>query len=526
MDDMPLHEASVGLWRHWGDARFAPPTIYFLNIGHANQLFSVLVYLLSFVVPITWASKITVAASLLCIPVSAARFADHVGAPRWTALLVAPLGLGWLFFWGLIQNIIGLVVLLLCLPAIDTFAARPTWRGAAGVSGAFFLFHFAHEAMQLVGLVALVICSVGLPLRRRDLGIRAVPVAFCMLVVVAAHVYAWSVAGQRQLRTPPYLLYSLDHKLTTIPGVLYGGLEPYVRNLMMLLALVPIAMLVASRARLAVETSGSRWARLHRWRFELLGGLLLVLYFAAPATIKSTTLVYHRFLPPAWAVLVIQAGAGLRNLAGRELRLLPALCAVPPIATLCVAWPTFADCDRVYTELEPLIDKIEIGSAFCVLNIGPDLRYRLFSPNGANGHIVALRGGRSLFDFTQSPISPVAQRPEKEWTTAVDRLSKDPYMIRPGFDFTRYRYILIATTQPGLGAAVEMVFQDSARLVASSGSWYLFESTLPRVAVDVGDDNRLPRPLPGTLLGGLKRVAKKLEAEGVVEPAAEEADAP
>src|SRR5579859_6711725 len=84
MDDMPLHEASVGLWRHWSDPQFAPRGLYYLNLGHANQLFSLLVYALSYLVAIGTASKIVVAASVLVFPVAAAHFADHVDSPRWT----------------------------------------------------------------------------------------------------------------------------------------------------------------------------------------------------------------------------------------------------------------------------------------------------------------------------------------------------------------------------------------------------------------------------------------------------------
>src|SRR5258708_7345197 len=78
MDDMPLHEASIGLWRHWSDPQFAPRGLYYLNLGHANQLFSFLVYVLSFLVPIGSASKIVVAASLFAFPVAAGHFADHI----------------------------------------------------------------------------------------------------------------------------------------------------------------------------------------------------------------------------------------------------------------------------------------------------------------------------------------------------------------------------------------------------------------------------------------------------------------
>src|SRR5258708_18647436 len=123
MADLPLHEASVGLLRHWSDPAFCPHDVYFVNLGHANQLFPLAVLAFSYVVPIAWASKIATAMTVALLPVGAARFADHVGAPRWTALLAAPVAVGWLFFWGLIQNLLGLAAPLALLPTIDPFAA-------------------------------------------------------------------------------------------------------------------------------------------------------------------------------------------------------------------------------------------------------------------------------------------------------------------------------------------------------------------------------------------------------------------
>jgi hypothetical protein len=507
MTDLPLHEASVGLLRHWGDATFAPPSLYFVNLGHANQLYSLLALALAYVVPIGWATKMVVAGSLVALPVVVARFADHVGAPRWTALLVAPVGMGWLFFWGLVQNILGLVALFVALPPIDRFAARPTRRGALAICGLMVLLHFAHQAMQLVACAALVLCCLNTPLRAKPMLLRALPIAFCACLVYAANTYAWRLAGPRHLRTVPLVFYPLRHKLASIAGVLFGGYEPYVRNLMLILAAIPVLLSLVDRFRAAPEPgSRSLPARLHAWRFELLGIALFVVYLAAPANIKSTTLVYHRFLPPAWGLIAVCAAARTRAAARPLTR---ALCAVPPIATLLIAWPSFADSDRIYSALDEVIAHIEPGSAIMALNLGPDPPHRLWNPSVAEGHVVALRGGRSLFDYSQSNVSPVAQRPEKQWAEPVDRIELRPFHMRPAWDFTRFRYVLIATPRPMLATAVVLAFKDEATLIASKGDWYLFESQLPVVPIDA-DDAPLPSPHPSTLAKRLRDVAREL----------------
>jgi hypothetical protein len=507
MADLPMHEASVGLLQHWGDTRFAPPTIYALNFGHANQLFSFLVLGLAYIVPISWACKLVVAGALLALPLAAARFADHMGAPRWTALVVAPIGLGWLFFWGLVQNILGLVALLTVLPAIDRFASQPTWRGVAKMCGVMVLLHFAHQAMQLVACGALVLCTMGAPLRWKPMAFRATPAVFCLLLAYTANRYSWTMAGPRQLRTRAFVFYDFMHKVVSLPGVLFGGYEPYVRNLMMALAIMPVILLAVDRARLPRAPPPALSERLHAWRFELLAVVLVALYFAAPANIRSTTLVYHRFLPPAWAILVVCAGAGARERIRLPARL---LCGAVPLASLLIAWPSFADSHREYSDLDTLIDRIEVGSSVVVLNLGPDPNYRLWSPAVAGGHVVAVRGGRSMHDYTLSPVSPVTQRAAKQWAEPLDRFDGVPGNFCPDWDFTRFRYLLLVSTSPGLAYAVTLAVQADAKLTAHKGHWYLFESVLPRVAIDA-DDVPIPMPHPPLLKKRLKEVVTGLD---------------
>jgi hypothetical protein len=512
MDDMPLHEASIGLLRHWTDPNYAPRGLYYLNLGHANQLFSFLVFALSFLVPIGWASKIVVAGALFALPVAAAHFADHIESPRWTALLAAPVGLGWLFFWGLIQNIIGLAALLALLPAIDRFGARPTGRRAAWMCAAMLFLHFAHQAMQLVALVALVLCSIGVNAppdsRARRIRLRVIPAIFCIALIIVENRYSWHISGPRHRRAAMFVFYTLEHKILSIPGVLFGGYEPYIRNLMLVLGLTPIVLLIVDRVRIRFRSSRPLSERIHARRFDLLWIGLFLTYVVAPANFQSTTLIYHRFLPTGWAIFAVCAGMGTAATARLPVRF---LCCVLPIASVLISWPVFADSDRVYKELEPIINQVEIGSPIVAFNLGPQDPHRLWSPLVGAGHIVAVRGGRSLFDYTISPISPVTQRPEKQWIDAVDRLETDPMTLRPDWDLKRFRYLLINTRKPGLGTVIGMALRDEVTLKAESGAWYLYESRLPLVPFD-SDDAPLPEPHPATLRRKLRELAVQLDS--------------
>jgi hypothetical protein len=508
MADLPLHEASIGLWRHWGDSRFAPPALYFLNLGHANQLFSLLVLPLAYVLPVAWASKIVVAGCLLALPLAAAHLSTYLEASRWPALLIAPLGLGWLFFWGLVQNILGLVALLWVLPAIDRFAARPTARGSLVVCSGMLLLHFAHQAMLLVACMALVVCCVGTSMRPRSLAWRAVPLAFCLTLIFAAQWYAWRVAGPRSFDAAPYAFVSLQYKLKSIPGILFGGFELYIRNLMMALAAVPVVLFAIARFDRRELREMTFFERIHRWRFELLALLLFLVFVAAPMTMRTTTLVYHRFLPPVWSLVAICAASHGAGAAARPLA--RGLCAIVPIASLLIAWPSFADSDRVYSNLDTVMAPMQPGTTVMTLNLGPNPACRMWSPMNAMGHIVAVNGGRSLFDYSFSPVSPVAQRANKQWVEPIDRMERDAFQLRPDWDFTRFRYVLVATSKPGLAEAVRMVLQNDATLLAAKGDWYLFESRLALVAFD-SDDAPLPTPPPPTLHKLLRDFAREIE---------------
>jgi hypothetical protein len=509
MADLPLHEASIGLARHWGDAHFAPPSLYILNPGQPNQLFALLSLLLSYVMPVQWATKLVVAGMLLALPLAASHFADHVNAPRWTALLAAPVSVGWLFYWGLVANILGLVVLLMFLPSIDRFAAKPSMRGLLGMMAAAACMHLAHQIVLMIGFGLLVLCSVNGRGGRRAHALRGAALAFIALAVYLGSRYSWLYAGPMLRAMVPFIFVDIWHKLDISSGVLFGGYETYVRHLLLVLGLAPVLLFVAERHRNRPPVRRGVIERAHAWRFELAGLLLVACYFVFPSDIKATTLVYHRFLPPAWCILAICSAAGVRQTARQVPK---ALCAALPVASLLVAWPRFADSDRVFRDVDSLIPLVEPGSALLGLDLGPSEPHRLVHPGGLSGHVVSKRGGRSGFDYTQSPISLVIQRPDKIWGEPVLRVVDKPLNMCPAHDFQRFRYMLIATVQPGLAAAVKMALADEARLIGSRGELYLFESKLAVAPVD-GDDVPLPDPMPDTLRRKLREVSRLLNEQ-------------
>jgi hypothetical protein len=483
MSDLPLHEVVVGVLRNLHDPVYNPG-LYKLNLGHANQLFVLVAWALSYVVSTTLACKTTIALAVVGIVLGADRFAAHLGAPRWAALVVAPLALGWMYFWGLVANMVGLAALLWTLPAVDRFSERPTARGVPGVVGLCVLLFFAHESMLMVAGVLMGLLAVLHPWRTPGTALRLAPPAIAFVLALLEV----RLLGRNSITADVATVWdSTLHRVVIIPGLVSAGFEMWVRHLVFALAVLAAVLLALPRFRAPASAGRSLRERLLDHRFELLVLLLLAGYFTFPLTLHGATLVYHRFLPPAWAVGVV-ALARRREGAPDLHRLAPLACSVVPLAALVIATPVFLDADATYRDVDELVAPIERGQSIVAVELGPTKGHRLFSAATAEGHVVALKGGRAFFDFTLSHISAAYMKPEHHWQLTYARIGKAPYLLRPEYDMRRFRYALVHTKDPMRGAASVHAFAPEARFLGHKGEWYLFESTLPLLPLTAPDE--------------------------------------
>jgi hypothetical protein len=507
MSDIPPHEATISLLAHWSDTTFAPHSIYQLNVGHMNQLFHLCAAALTPILGSRWALKVVVALTLFAIPVCAARFADHLGAPRWTALLVAPLGLGWLFFWGLEANLAGIAALLFVLPMVDAVVVSPTPKRIAATCAGFVLLYFAHYAMLLVAGGALGLFALLRGGRIKDLALRVLPGIFIVLVMIAQR--TWQ-SQSFDMDKRPTTFTPVVEKIASIPKVIFAAYDPPMPLVIFLLAAIAVAVL--AKERWAHKTDLSAMSPRERWyhlRYEIVITALVLVYLIAPLTTASgATLVYQRFLPPAYAIGVIRVAPAVAKPA--RLALAKVACVMLPVGSLLLAWPAFVDCHTVISELEPLMSLVEKGSSIAVFDINPTVPRRLWHPGGFNGHVVAARGGRSLYDYTISPIAPVKVKPEKEWTDVKERTFVDPRMVTPD-DFHRFRYLLVYADDFHWGVGVRMVVDPFLRPVAQNGRWWLYESKILDVPIDGPDAKVAPDARPVKDLFGdlLKKFIRK-----------------
>jgi len=496
MADLPLHEAVIGLLRHWGDPSYVPPDVYELNLGQANQLFYFLILPLSYPFGVTVASKLIVAATLVLLPVALAHTADHLGVTRWTAVVLAPLGLGWMFFWGLLANLIGFTVFFFALPSLDRFCQTPTRRGFWVACGWMTLLHFAHDSMALFAGGTLVVFTVCSWRAWRENVVRIVPAVLVLGLAFLTRELGWRLATTHGTSMPTFAWYTLWHKIWTLPGAIYGGYEWQVRDLMFAVCGVPVLLFAIERWKHRSFTSHAPREWLFHFRFEIVGAGLFVGYFAAPVNMGPTTLVYHRFLAPAWALFVFTAATRVKL--ATPWRLPRMLAVLVPFVPILTSWPRFVDSDRVYRQLDDAIDHMEKGSSYVVLELGPTNGYWLYSPVTGMGHIIARLGGRGLYDATDSLASPVHLRADRAWTHIYERLDMHSYHFMPPFDLTRFRYVILHTPDSGISAVITKALEPEARFVFDSGEWTVMESTLPLMPLNA-PDSLVPLPHPLTL---------------------------
>lgn len=493
MADYPLHEAIVGLMRHYGDPQFAPHELYRLNLGHPNQLFYFLAWLLSYPLGVTKACELVIAAGIVLIPVSGAYFCRAFGKWQWITPLLAPLAVGWLYYWGLIANILSISVFLFALPTLDRCAEKPDWRGVAKACAFIVLLYEAHEATLLSACAVYGLLCIARPLTLKGSLARAVPLALAMtMAVVQVRLQRANFrAGTEPPETEAYV--PLLVKLTVLPASLFAGFELWVQVVVFGLASAVALTFVYLRVVDRDKTKRTLRQWFYDLRFEAAALMLFVAYWAAPSTLNGATLVFHRFLPLAWALFVVCASPLRRT---KVPRLTPLLASAVPIGIALINWPQFWDANDVFAQLDDVSQSIEIGSPVLAVQLS-EKGNRLFPLATAAGHVVATRGGRAAYDFTQSPISPLLLRLECDWPLTRERLVLDARYMRPTYDFRRFRYVVFHARDPWLLDVAAHIVADEGRVIARKGEWMVVESKL-KVRGLCKPDWKIPTPPPMT----------------------------
>ncbi len=134
-----------------------------------------------------------------------------------------------------------------------------------------------------------------------------------------------------------------------------------------------------------------------------------------------------------------------------------------------------------------------------------------YSTRMAQGHVVAERGGRSLYDYTESPISPALMTPDKRWDRIVASTFLNPVSIRPRAALTHFRYLLVHSDSPAVAMATAQALDGIARIAAAGATWVIFESQEELVPTDAPEGHypaNAGRPLRDNLVSILSARAR------------------
>jgi hypothetical protein len=498
MTDLAMHAGAVGLLLHWGDETYVPRGLYWLNLGHPNQLFYGIAYVFSKVLGLRFGVGLAVALAQAAILGGGARFARHVGAPWWTALWLAPLALGWTYFWGLATNLCGLALFLPAVVLGDRFVTAPTRRRGAEMAGFYVLLFLAHETALGAAVFVHLVLFASLASRSRRLSLAPLaPVLFAVLLVVGHAIALHRIhTAAEQGFVRDVVFGSIAQRVVDLPGVIFGNYPAAVT--LMMTGLYGAAAWATRRSADGAPGPRENTALGERFwdrRFVVAGLGLVLAYFVVPSQLFGVTMLNARFAPYAWALLLpaCAAGAAATPASARARRLAILLTGAGLVAPLLVAVPAFLDSDRVNRSLDRVIAQMEPGQAVMVERLQPRGADEVFTPVSC-GRVLAARGGRCQFDFTRTSVSPVRMTEALMWTRIGQSLSaEEGTVLRPPVDLRYYRYLLLwsdaaARDRPTL----ERTLGPYARLRADDDGWLLFESTLPRVTPDHAELGRAP----------------------------------
>jgi hypothetical protein len=501
MADLAMHEALVAIMRHRLDPGWAPAGMYYVVWPQANQLFHLIAYVLTFVCPTDVACKLVVAGAVLVAPVFMARALAQLQVRRWPALLVGALACGWTFRWGLVANLVGLVLLLFALPGLERLARRPSPRAVVASIATACLLFLGHESSAVLYAIAAAYFALVRSARFASLVARSAPT----LATLALCVLQWRASSH--LAGASMHAIGLDlgpdpiERIRILPGAIFGGFDATRLSLISGVFLVSIVTSAVAKGRGRRARLRPRVA-LWRHRYLVLASLFGLLFLTFPLALGGTTLLFHRFLPAACVCLIVACAPRSSG----PLQILLAIAV--PLTMLGIELRSFVEADRSYRQLDEILAFIPNDVAVAQLDLTPRGPQHLAPVPGAASRVQAVHGGRMLFAMTDMPPNPVYTRRDLQWNEAALRLAPAPYEFMPSFDAARFEYLLVRNTQAAIRPIITLALAPEEELVASRGEWALFHSRLPVCALDV-PDRPLPTPAPETLAERLNRLLVK-----------------
>lgn len=453
MVDVPQHAAQIGLWMRMDEP--GASELYELNWFTPYLLGYSLARGAAELVGPRLGVKLVVSLAVLLLPLSVLSLARRSGGSPWVALLAAPLGYGFCFYWGFLNYLFAIPLALFTLSAAFAHSERRSLASGFVLAALALLLFFGHIlALGIAGLGALALLLA----RSRGVadGLRALLPLLAPVPLMAA--WLWTRLAPGGEAQPPAEWGALWLRIADLPGFLLGSPGDGLAWWGVVACLVLLAAL-GIRPRLA------------RWAWAPAAAALLA-YMAFPLFGMGVAMLYQRF-----AVILAALVLGLLTLPpeGYRRRAAVALMCVAPLLWAGVLTSRFAAFGAESAGYVALEAQMEPGRSVRYLPASLGSRgvpeFPVFLHQAA--WYQAAKGGFLGFSFAQffpelvryreTPARAVPKGREADlrfFRYARERFHYDYFVVRSGRDPRE-------TLFRGAGSGLS--------LVAREGEWWLFE---------------------------------------------------
>ena len=350
MVDLPEHAAQLSIWQQWDDPAYGHQAIYEAHPFVPQQTGYLLVVILGFVLPLQIALKVALLGLVLGVPLSTGYLLKRLGLGPWLVFLAFPIAFSYSFYWGFINFLAAIPVVIFLIVFVDRYSQAPT-RARAVALGLFFLMlflthplAFGYAGFVLGPLILIRAPDVGSAVRRTLPLLLTLSVAVVWLFLSASGEdidlapKSWELGAGRVLD-----FFNQTVGTGNLTGLIWG------------LVLLTVPFVLGYRFH-------SSWTR----RLPLALGLLV--FFTFPGDFLSIDFLYRRlavFTLPLF-LFALQDSPG-RQAQSRIQELVPLTLAVIWLSVLNVNFYAFG---KEAGQFQPLIQKIPLHKT--VLNLALD----------------------------------------------------------------------------------------------------------------------------------------------------------
>jgi len=441
--DYPQHLAVAATLRRLWLGQI-PAGLYETNLAGYNSLFHVATAALP--LPVELAGKLVLAAYFALFGLAAIALADAVSVPRWRALLLLPLAVGYTFAYGFANY--GLALSLQLLVFARVTREQRTWPTAVLA----LLGMYAHVLASAFVFAPLAL--IALARRRARSLLPLLPaVLYCAFVALVSH-------GTARQNTEFVPLEGQTMAVTTKLARFFhfaSGLRADGVDALVVMAVVAFAVLGAL-------ASTERAAPL---RLAVVAATFIA-YLALPHVLSATPFIFERVAALVVVALVLAVPTPRASLEGvfrAAACVLAAVSAALFLESMNSARRELADVERVLDAAPP--NRRLVGLMFHPYLPSFRLRALLHAP----AYYVARKPGELawMFETVSLPVRPI-RAPEQRLPVLFEL---NPSMYEPAAPYARhFDLVFVKASQD----PQQLVFHGPRRVVAQSGELWLFEN--------------------------------------------------